>query len=193
MGFNLSVFRSLSLLRDRHRERALAKPAVLRLRSVIGFCFRRSNQMIGRKPKFTAAVLAALWALCIVHCLVDSATAHWHFQESGTAHHHHPPVNDSHRHEHGEPVGGHSHDSEITQCCEMEARLSSGTSIERDPLAQPPINTLVSSFTYALAANLSTDPRIAPAFLPDEFIETVVAQQLSALRVPNAPPPASPL
>ena len=145
--------------------------------------------------------LAALWVLCILHCLSDRATAHWHSLPSGEAHHHHhatpefnhPEPDDSETHEHGEPDTGHSHEGTPigSQCCDLKVR---------------PSTTLFGDRTLVLEL-LIVNP-FSPAGLPPASIQSValrrglgaeersnlfsgVTSHIRTLVAPNAPPSTS--
>ena len=144
--------------------------------------------------RIIAIFLVAVWSICILHCLSDNATAHWHVQTSGEPHHHHHPISGEHehdnvnhgndKHENGEPVDGHSHNNGVTQCCEVVASLASPLQLTK---------VVVFSHSYLLKSLIEPSQIvIGPEATRAEFFassfEWDTFGQVQSLRVPNAPP-----
>ena len=82
--------------------------------------------------RLRSVFLSLVWLVCVGHCFIDNATAHWHTKASGETHHHHHPLDSKHQHENGEPTsGGHNHDLSGERCCGVEIRPSLKFSLEK--------------------------------------------------------------
>jgi len=144
--------------------------------------------------KAIATVLASVWALCILHCLSDQATAHWHQLPSGKFHHHHhsiPESGHSDSHEHGEPQNGHSHDKTPGgyECCAVKARISAPSLADRLYSYAEAIG-----FNNSYSAVLTATPVGGRALneprpkVPDPESFSEVSSRIRTLISPNAPP-----
>ena len=132
------------------------------------------------KPRIISLLLAALWAVCTLHCVADRDLAHEHFQAGGCAPLHH----------HGDSRGHskNSADVDTTPCCELSARPSSSIFPERT--LDPQLKSVVANNAYpefARQSSLSLFWRPAPEPIL-AFLATDLSANLRALRAPNAPP-----
>jgi len=158
--------------------------------------------------RIISVCLVTFWSLCMLHCMAEMASAHWHVHSSGSPHHHHDPLNGSHQHdlpqhevpqhevpqhevpqhEDGGPVGGHSHDSEVSSCCQMKATLVSSTQFGK---LVP--GAFISQFIFLLQSILHPFlSNYASARMDDydpcRLLHGDVSHQVLSLRIPNAPP-----
>ncbi len=135
--------------------------------------------------RLIALVLVAVWASCVFHSTLDRATAHWHVQESGQSHHHHHPIGESpsHHHPDGEPLGGHSHETGVVDCCSVEALRASY------PELKPIVESLQAEFVSIVFKAPSVD-WVVPYYQLDLYDKEKpdLRWSILTLHAPNAPP-----
>lgn len=159
--------------------------------------------------------MASIWMLCLLHCVAEQATAHWHRLPSGKLYHHHhhsthdhsthdhsthdhstqgsnrensDPHANSHTHEQTDNGAAHSGDSTMSDCCGLKARISAASFTDRslgDEL--PTLNALWEQASLWTPVK-DEDPGPCIAANSGGGGLTQVATRIRTLLAPNAPP-----
>lgn len=138
-----------------------------------------------------ACILAVIWALALLHCVADKATAHWHKSEGEQAHHHHHPLdgsNDSHEHDSNqEPVNGHTHGAADPECCHLQISIRS-TSLEFKFVSQYALYFIDNIRFTALRLGAHDSSALDIRYHDSPYVPRIHAAFLEKLIAPNAPP-----
>lgn len=140
--------------------------------------------------KFISIFVLTFWSLALFHCIVEKATAHWHLKDNKAQHHHHP-FNSDGSHDHSpyeEPIGGHSHHSGDSECCEFSRAALPQGKILGVHVTSFGVDFLPHSF---IALHRKIDGKLLSSRYPLKTQRAIFNESeflTKTLKIPNAPP-----